>query len=213
MKRRILFIEVAVFVVLFSPSLLMASFQEGYELYRQGKYYDAEKVLLHEKELTPNNTDIYAVLGWCYLNIGDYSKAIEISEEGLKLNARDWRFLTTVGRSYMEMKRYADAISYLQQSVAVNPDYPYNYYYLGRIYQGQGKLILAETALSAGISLKKDNYLFYRFRAQVYEEMTNYKLAEADYKKALTLKPNDPWLKEALIKVISKQAELERANE
>ena len=33
--------------------------------------------------------------------------------------------------------------------------------------------------------------------------------SENDYKKALTLKPNDPKLKEALIRVISKQTEQE----
>jgi tetratricopeptide (TPR) repeat protein len=207
MKTRI-FLPVFIYVLVCVFSLY-GSFQEGYELYKQGKYYDAEKVLLREKEINPNNVDIYAVLGWCYLNTGDYSKAIEISEEGLKLNSKDTRLLTTMGRSYMEMKRYPDALSYLQKSISYNPDYAYSYYYIGRIYQSQGKLILAEAALSASIMLKKDNYLFYKSRAQVYEAMTNHKMAEEDYKKALTLKPNDPALKEALIKVISKQTELE----
>jgi len=141
-----------------------SSFQEGYELYKQGKYYDAEKVLLRERELTPNNIDVYAVLGWCYLNTGSYSNAIEVSEEGLKISPKDTRLLTTIGRAYLEMKRYTEAISYLQKSVSNNPNYAYNYYYLGRIYQSQGKLILAETAYSSSILLKKDSYLFYKYR-------------------------------------------------
>ena len=43
----------------------------------------------------------------------------------------------------------------------------------------------------------------------MYVKMADYKSAESDYKKALGLKPNDPGLKESLINVISKQAELE----
>jgi tetratricopeptide (TPR) repeat protein len=91
--------------------------------------------------------------------------------------------------------------------VDFNPDYAYNYYYLGRVYLDLGKLILAETAFSASIVLLSDRYIFYKYRAEVYEKMADYKSAEDDYKKALSLKPNDPRLKEALIKVISKQTE------
>ena len=39
------------------PHFLSASFQEGYDLYKRGKYYEAEAVLLREKELSPNNLD------------------------------------------------------------------------------------------------------------------------------------------------------------
>ncbi len=195
--------------IFFVPLWGFSSFQEAYDLYKQGKYYDSEKLLLREKELTPNNFDVYAVLGWCYINTGRYRLAIEISEEGLKINPNDTRFFTTIGRSYLEMKRYNDASAYLQKSVALRPDYPYNYYYLGRMYLNQGKLIFADTAFSAAIMLKNDRWVFYKYRGQVYEQMSDWKSAESDYKKALTLKPNDPGLKDSLIKVISKQAEQE----
>jgi len=79
--KKLLFITVIICVFSVFPLMGFSSFQEGYELYKQGKYYDAEKVLLREKELTPNNIDVYAVLGWCYLNTGSYSNAIEVSEE------------------------------------------------------------------------------------------------------------------------------------
>jgi tetratricopeptide (TPR) repeat protein len=204
--KKLYLLLVFIFLV---PVIGLSSFQEAYDLYKQGKYYDAEKLLLREKELTPNNLDVYAVLGWCYLNTGRYRLAIEISEEGLQKNSTDTRFLTTIGRSYLEMKRYNDALSYFQKSVALRPDYPYNYYYLGRMYLNQGKLIFADTAFSAAIMLKNDRWVFYKYRGQVYEQMSDWKSAELDYKRALTLKPNDPFLKESLIKVISKQAEQE----
>lgn len=193
--------------VIIIPSFCFASFQEAYELYKKGKYYDAEKLLIKEKELSPNNLDINAVLGWCYYYTRRYSAAIEICEEGLKANPRDTRFLTTIGRSYYEFKRYNDAVANLEKSIAINPDYAYTYYYLGRVYLEQGKYILAETAFSAGIALDDDRYIFYRYRGEVYEHMANYIESESDYKKALSLKPNDPKLKEALIRVISKQTD------
>ena len=186
---------------------IFASFQQGYDLYKRGKYYEAEEVLLREKELSPGNLDVYAVLGWCYLNTGRYKDAIDISNEGLKINAGDTRFLTTIGRAYLELKRYTDALTYLKRSITLNPDYSYNYFYAGRVYLNQGKYILAETAFSAAIKLQSDRYIFYRFRGEVYEKMANYRAAEEDYKEALTLKPNDPRLKESLIRVISKQTE------
>ena len=205
MMRVLTILIVSVFVV--SPTLLIASFQEGYDLYRRGKYYESEAALLREKELTPNNLDVYAVLGWCYLNTGRYKNAIDISNEGLELNASDTRFLTTLGRSYFELKRYNDALGYLEQSIALNPENSFNYYYVGRLYLELGKYILAETALSASIKLKSDRYVFYLFRGEVYERMSDYGAAEEDYKQALALKPNDPRLKEALIRVVSKQTE------
>ena len=198
-----------IIILLIIPSVSYASFQQAYELYKKGKYYDAEKLLLREKELSPSNLDVYAVLGWCYFYTRRYSTAIEICEEGLKINPNDTRFLTTIGRSFFEFKRYNEAIPYFERSIALNPSYAYNYYYLGRVYLDQGKYILAETAFSASINLQDDRYIFYRFRGEVYEKMANYRSSEDDYKKALTLKPNDPKLKEALIRVISKQTEQE----
>jgi len=210
------FCAVFLLVIIF-PVTIFASFQQGYDLYKKGKYYDAEEVLLREKELSPGNLDVYAVLGWCYLNTGRYKNAIDISNEGknaidisnegLKLSAGDTRFLTTIGRAYLELKRYNDALSYLKRAISMNPDYAYNYFYAGRAYLSQGKYILAETAFSAAIKLRNDRYIFYRFRGEVYEKMANYRSAEEDYKQALTLKPNDPRLKESLIRVISRQTE------
>jgi len=55
--------------------------------------------------------------------------------------------------------------------------------------------------------LRDDRFIFFKYRGEVYEKIANYKAAEEDYKKALFLKPNDPRLKEALIRVISKQTE------
>jgi tetratricopeptide (TPR) repeat protein len=191
------------------PAFAFPSFQEAYELYRKGKYYDAEAALLEEKEISPGNVDVYAVLGWCYLNTGRQNMAIDVSLEGLKLNSKDTRLLITLGRSYFELKRYADAVTYLQKSIILNPEYGYTYYYLGRIYLDQGKLALAETALSASIAFMNDKYIFFRYRGEVYERMGNLKAAEADYKKALALNPSDPGLKQVLIQVINKQTEQE----
>jgi tetratricopeptide (TPR) repeat protein len=191
------------------PAIAFPSFQEAYDLYKKGKYYDAEAMLLEEKEISPGSIDVYAVLGWCYLNTGRQNMAVEVSLEGLKLNSKDTRLLITLGRSYFELKRYADAITYLQKSIILNPVYGYTYYYLGRIYLDQGKLALAETALSASIAFMNDKYIFYRYRGEVYERMGNFKAAEADYKKALALNPNDPGLKQVLIQVINKQTEQE----
>ena len=203
--------RVAVIIILSAcvliPTLLSASFQEGYDLYKKGKFYESEAVLLREKELTPSNLDVYAVLGWCYLNTGRYKNAIDISNEGLERNAEDTRFLTTLGRSYFELKRYNDSLGYLERAIALNPENSFNYYYVGRLYLEQGKYALAETALSASIKLKRDRYVFYLFRGEVYERMEDYASAEDDYKQALALKPNDPRLKEALIRVVSKQTE------
>ena len=205
MKR---YLCVAILTAAFvAAHLLAASFQEGYDLYKRGKFYESEAVLLREKELSPSNLDIYAVLGWCYLNTGRYKNAIDISNEGLELNSRDTRFLTTLGRSYFELKRYGDALGYLERSIALKPEDSYNYYYVGRLYLEQGKYMLAETALTASIQLRSDRYLSFLFRGEVYERMADYPAAEADYKRALALKPNDPRLKEALIRVVSKQTE------
>lgn len=202
---------VAVFCALAAafPLAVPASFQEAYDLYKKGKYYDAEAVLLKEKEASPGSVDVYAVLGWCYLNTGRQKMAIDVSEEGLKLNSRDTRLIITIGRAYFELKRYADAVIYLQKSIAMSPEYGWTYYYLGRIYLDQGKLTLAETALSASIVFLNDKYIFYRYRGEVYEKMGNLKSAETDYKKALALNPSDPGLKQALIQVINKQTEQE----
>ncbi|HEB30922.1 MAG TPA: tetratricopeptide repeat protein [Spirochaetes bacterium] len=196
-------------IIIIVPLISLASFQEGYDLYKKGKYYEAEKILLREKELSPRNLDIYAVLGWCYLYTGRYRSAIGVSQEGLDFSPRDTRFLTTMGRSYFELKRYRDAIGYLESAASFDPENAYNYFYLGRIFLAQGKLILAETAFSASIKLMNDKYVFYKYRGDVYERMSDFKAAEKDYKKALGLKPSDPKLKESLIKVISKQVEME----
>ncbi|MFW6139713.1 MAG: tetratricopeptide repeat protein [Spirochaetota bacterium] len=207
MRKSFLLITLIVILSLLPLFTGNCSFQEAYELYKQEKYYDAEKILLRLKELTPDNLDIYAVLGWCYLNTGRQSKAIDISEEGLERNPKDTRLLTTIGRAYLELKRHKRAIPYLEKSISMDPNYEFNYYYLGRVYLDQEKYILAETALSAAIMLSDKRWYFYKYRGLVYERLSNYNAAEQDYKKALSLKPNDPRLKEDLIRVISMQTE------
>jgi len=59
-------------------------------------------------------------------------------------------------------------------------------------------IVIVNTCTVTGTSDRKS-------RASIYKAIAN--------KKALTLKPNDPRLKESLIKVISRQAELEAGYE
>ena len=89
-RIKIFYIFVSILMLTISlPALAPGSFEEGYELYKKGKYYEAETILLREKELSPKNLDVYAVLGWIYLYTGRYVKAIEISEEGLKISSTE----------------------------------------------------------------------------------------------------------------------------
>jgi tetratricopeptide (TPR) repeat protein len=189
---------------------LYGSFQEGRDLFRKGDYYGAEEQFLRDQELRPSYLDNYYMLGLCYLYTGRYREALDVSNRGIEISTQDGRLFSNAGRAYFFLNRFNDAISNLERSVSLNSNSnltAITYYYMGRSYMNMGRYILAETSFSAAILLQGDNSTYYRYRGEVYEKMEDYESAEEDYKKALTLKPNDPNLKESLIRVISRQTE------
>lgn len=193
-----------------SAVTLLGSFQQGYDLFKNRDYYEAEEEFLREKELQPNNLDVYYMLGLCYLYTGRYREALDVSNEGIEIGAQDGRLFSNRGRAFFFLNRFNDAIENLEKSVQFSPASSLTaitYYYMGRSYLSMGRYVLAETALSAAIILQEGNSTYYQYRGEVYEKLENFEAAEEDYKRALTLRPNDPRLKESLIRVIGRQSE------
>lgn len=103
------------------PNFLRAYKNLGLLYVQEGNYEEARKMLLKAIELGGGDGDLYGTLGFCYLNTGKYSNALESYKMAMIFmpDSRDWRLgkvqcLTNLGR-------HVEAIEMLNHLIEETP--------------------------------------------------------------------------------------------
>ncbi len=88
------------------------------------QYSERLKKILSAEELTIFRKDRYSLIdfGYDYVDIGQYRKAFELFNIGVKLNGYDPDILNGIGITLCEMGRYKASVSILEKASQLYPD-------------------------------------------------------------------------------------------
>lgn len=110
--------------------------QEGWQLWQQQNFADAEPKFAESVKLNPKNPDAWNGLGWSRFNQGDRTGAIEAFQECVKLSRKHPGALNGLGQAYFFAKDYKNAEKYLKLA---GPQASAAWYGLAKLYLLQGE--------------------------------------------------------------------------
>lgn len=70
----------------------------------------------------PQNASTYNLLGWEYLKLKQYSKAVEALKRAISLNPKIASAYNNLGLAYYETKNLTEAITYFKKAISLNND-------------------------------------------------------------------------------------------
>lgn len=108
-------------------------------LWKQGQLDEAIKLL---DELLPNyeNTNVYATLGFFYIEKGDYSKALEFNLKARDFNSSSNVILDNLGMTYLLLGDYDNALETYESLMKNKPNFPETFYNYARVLDKKGDL-------------------------------------------------------------------------
>ena len=166
---------------------------DALELYRIARYEDAIKVCLQELQETPNNVESHVVLGWSYLRLKDYPKALDIGLKAVRISSNDARIVQIIGEAYVFMGKLEDALRYLEEYVALRP----NGDRIARVYWLMGECFVtlkeyqnADIAISTALYYEQNNAEWWARLGYARERAEELKWASDAYARSLKLDPN-----------------------
>jgi adenylate cyclase len=138
--------------------------------------------------MAPNSYKIHWLLGYVYLQLRDFDRAIAGYERALAINSNDADFLAQMASALTSLGRSEQAIAQLKKAMRINPRHPSWYWsILGEAYYqvGQYKEALA--------TLKQNNnpwFSTHRTLAAVYVRLDRLEEARAEVSKILEIYPD-----------------------
>ena len=119
--------------------------QLGRELYREGRYGLARRVLASAVELGADTPDVFFQVAYCCGEQGDLDAAAEwyaravaaVEEQPEKHPALVPKLYSNYGATLVKLDRADEALDSYQKSVQADVQYPAVYYNLGRLYAEQ----------------------------------------------------------------------------
>jgi len=177
-------------------------FQEGSELFEQGKYAEA---ISKFEEFFENNYTIYQVylnIGNCYREMGQYEKAIasfnnvlenvKSIKDTIERDESAAKALANIGEVYLLQDDIEKAGEYFMQAVDSFPENETVAFNVAVIFFTQGKTDKAIEYFNLAIKIKENWATPYRRLGYVYLNKGEYKLAVDSFKKFLSLSPDSP---------------------
>ncbi|MBW2107322.1 MAG: tetratricopeptide repeat protein [Deltaproteobacteria bacterium] len=107
--------------------------------YRHQKDYEtARKRLQQARQLIPNKSWVYNLMGNVSFVRNEYDQALTQYDQALSLDPHDTESMIAKGMTYFKMGRIDETIQYLEEVRAIVPDDGRLDYYLGRAYDRKG---------------------------------------------------------------------------
>ncbi len=169
---------------------LKEKFNFGFELHKQGKLDDAEKVYLEILEETPQNAEILNLLGMICMQKFQLSKAEEYILKAIDINPNKY-FLENLAKVYLEKEDSEKAITIYSELLKLsedNFDYLFNLATAYKLAKNVEKTI--ETYKKA-IKVNPNHQDTYFNLGLIYDNIGQPQESIKYYKKAIELSPDD----------------------
>lgn len=99
-------------------------------------------------------TNVYATLGFLYIDKGDLSKALEFNLEAKNYNNNNAIIMDNLGTTYLLLEDYDEAFEIYQQVMKLKPTFPEAYYNYARVLDKMGDLEKALYMARHSLSLR-----------------------------------------------------------
>ncbi|EKD41202.1 MAG: intermediate filament protein [uncultured bacterium] len=159
--------------------------QKAYQLARNNKLEEAQKLAHGAIQKNPDNPDAYILLGKIAISLGNSNEALQNLKKAIALDPQNEEAYLLLARQQDAMRLVDDAIQTITRLTQINPESLAAYYLLGNFYASEKKNYdLAIKTYYAILNNNPDEFKAWQLIAEI-------ELAKKDYKKAL----------EALLKV------------
>ncbi len=116
------------------PDNINYPYEIAYAHYRRKEYKKAIRILEKIKKHKDAYDRVYQLLGNSYDLIGDWKKALEIYDEGLKKFPHSGMMLLEKGNVFWGKQDYNKALAFYEAGIEADPSFPSNYYRAALLY-------------------------------------------------------------------------------
>ncbi|MBZ0265196.1 tetratricopeptide repeat protein [bacterium] len=169
-----------------TPTLLSLA-QLPARLLRRLRLWDRGLILKYAVKQRPGSPKPIVALSKYYRDGLSYEKAVEIIEEGLKLNPNDTQLINSHGVLEIIAANWNSGEEDFKKLLSINPKLASAWYNLGIVYRGQKKYEEAREALDNCINLGGPIDAYYLL-GLVYEGMGEHDKAMSQYRKRWALR-------------------------
>lgn len=178
---------------------LSAQNPDALKLYQQGLYQESVKVCLAElQERPPNQTrgrmDSYSVLGWSYLRLGEFQKALNSAAKARAEMPYDVRIIEIEGEALYYLGQYTKALARFEEYVSLLRDRAASridlvYYFMGEIFLHLAEYQHADIAFTTALHHSPQIARWWARLGYTREQIPDKKAAQAAYTRAIELSP------------------------
>jgi tetratricopeptide (TPR) repeat protein len=183
------------------PERLPAQEQQGIELYRAGKYQEAERLLRESVTAHPDDQQARYLLGLSLLELKSYVQAqselekVHSSESPAASNTGvpgEGELKVALARAYMGQKKYAEAQAALDAAQKASPEGADVYLYRGKLDIERRMYPQAVPELEKAISLDPKNAYAHYYAGIAYSNIRRPDKMVEQFEFFLKLAPNAP---------------------
>ncbi|MBO6117890.1 MAG: TonB family protein [Bacteroidales bacterium] len=134
-----------------------------------------------------NSLSFYKRIATCYMELGNYSKALQCIDEVIEADTLDMGAVMTKANILNEMERTKEAIKTLDRYIAADPENYWGYYRRGWFKEEIKDIDGAIEDYTTAIILEPNYVYSYASRGKMYLDKGMKDLAEKDFKKTIEL--------------------------
>ncbi len=189
------------FVLLCIPVLGTGAQQrDALLLYREGQYQRAVDLCLEElnergRDQAKRRMDSYTVLGWSYLKLGEYEKALNSALAARKEIRYDIRIIEIEGEANYYLGRNSSAMALFEEYVSLNNQVQGSridtvYYLMGEIFLRFAEYQHADIAFTTALHYSPRIAQWWARLGYACEQIPDLEKAKSAYGRALELQPS-----------------------
>jgi len=153
-------------------------------------------------KILPNCIEAFEILGRCYIELENYSLAMENLRIAVTLAPNSESLRHKFAMTLYKLGYYDEAKIHLNKLIISNPKNPENYFALAKTYKKSGNLKDAEDKIRDACKLNKNKeFDSLKFWAEILFEMERFKESYEKNKLAQQIKPDDAEIRENLKKL------------
>lgn len=120
-KLKISFVLFFIICLILSGKEVRELIDEGIFYLRIGDYENSIKIFENAKKMSPENPDIYHLLGEAYFYNGEIQKAITNLQKAIEMNDKNPSYYYTIALVYLSQNKNKEALEALEKVIKISP--------------------------------------------------------------------------------------------
>lgn len=162
------------------------------QLVKEGKLVRALTIIQTLYKLHPKNVEYVSTGAWVYFKMENYRRALELSENAVRLDPGRARDQAILGACRLFFKQFPAALEVSLKALELDPQQPLAYLTIGEVYLKQGETERALPVLKQAGRLDPDNPRVWTRLSSAFIRLEQWDRAELSAQRALELKPDSP---------------------